>query len=128
MLVVDSMHCLLEGLAQFQFREVLKLTNTVAETKPKILNAFEYDFPAPTSTQRITRVRMSGVEIKQVSQIQNLLLAPLADSTAETRTSLVKALKRRNKNPLVYVAESLGLSPDHQPGQQPSSFTKLHWA
>lgn len=106
MLVVDSMHCLLEGLAQFHFREVLKLTTAIAETKPKILNAFEYDFPAPPCTQRVTRARMSEVEIKQVSQIQNLLLAPLADNTAETHTSLIKALERRNKNPLIYVAES----------------------
>jgi len=78
MLVVDSMHCLLEGLAQFQFREVLKLTNAVAETKPKILNAFEYNFPAPLCTQRVTHTRMSEFEIKQVSQIQNLLLALIA--------------------------------------------------
>ena len=40
----------------------------------------------------------------------------------------MKSLERRNKKPLVYVAESLGLSPDHQLGHQPSSFTKLHWA
>jgi hypothetical protein len=31
MLVVDPMHCLLEGLAQFHFRNVLKLTTTDAE-------------------------------------------------------------------------------------------------
>lgn len=128
MLVVDSMHCLLEGLVKFHFQEVLKLTNADAESKPKIVNAFEYTFLAPTSTPRVTFARMSEVEMKQISQIQNLLVAPLADSSAETHTSLVKALERRNKNPLVYVAESLGLSPDHQFGCQPSSFTKLHWA
>ena len=70
---------------------------------------------------------MSEVEMKQISQIQNLLVAPLTENSAETHTSFVKALERRNKNPLVYVAESLGLSPDHQSGCQ-SSFTKLHWA
>jgi len=128
MLVVDSMHCLLEGLVKFHFREVLKLTNADAESKPKIVNAFEYTFPAPTSTQRVTLARMSEVEMKQISQIQNLLVAPLPDNSAETHTSLVKALERRNKNPLVYVAESLGLSPDHQSSRQPSSFTKVHWA
>ena len=128
MLVVDSMHCLLEGLAKFHFREVLNLTNAVAERKPPIVNAFQFDFPAPSATQKVTRAKMSEVEVKQVSQIQALLLAPLADNTAGTHTSLVKALERKNKNPLVYVAESLGLMPDHQPCQMPSSFTKLHWA
>jgi hypothetical protein len=81
------MHCLLEGLVKFHFREVLKLTNADAESKPKIVNAFEYTFPAPSSTQ------MSEVEMKQISQIQNLLVAPRADNSAETHASLVKVLE-----------------------------------
>ncbi len=128
MLVVDSMHCLLEGLSQFHFREVLKLTNAAAECKPKVVNAFTYDFPLPPSTEGVTRADMSDEEIKQVSQIHALLLAPLPDNTVVTCTSLTKALERRNKKPLVYVAQSLGLVPDHPYEQQPRSFTKLHWA
>jgi len=37
MLVVDLMHCLLEGLSQFHFQEVLKLTNAAVECKPKVV-------------------------------------------------------------------------------------------
>ncbi len=128
MLVVDSMHCLLEGLAQFHFREVLKLTNAAAKYKPKVTNTFDYDFPSPLCTKHITRADLKGDEIKQVSQIHALLLAPLPDDTVETRSSLMKALERKKKSPLVYVAESLGLMPDHPYEQQPHSFTKLCWA
>ena len=42
MLVVDPMHCLLEGLAQFHFQSVLKLTTTDAEAKHAPVVAFEY--------------------------------------------------------------------------------------
>ena len=93
---------------------MLKLTNAVAETKPKVLNAFRYNFLAPPSTKRVVRAKMSEDEIKQISQIQNLLLIPLANNG--THMSLVKALERRNKNPLIYVAKSLGLIPNHPPG------------
>jgi len=128
MLVVDSMHCLLEGLAQFHFQEVLKLTNAAAKYKPKVTNTFDYDFPSPLCTKHITCADLKGDEIKQVSQIHALLLAPLPDDTVETRSSLMKALERKKKSPLVYVAESLGLMPDHPYEQQPHSFTKLCWA
>ena len=49
MLVVDPMHCLLEGLAQFHFRKILKLTTINAEAKTTPVVAFEYAFPLPTS-------------------------------------------------------------------------------
>jgi hypothetical protein len=64
MLVVDPMHCLLEGLAQFHFRNVLKLTTTDAEVKPAHVVAFEYVFPSPMST---TTVDLADVTVRDVS-------------------------------------------------------------
>src|ERR1700688_5065749 len=70
MLVVDPMHCLLEGLAQFHFRNVLKLTTTDAEVKPAPVVAFEYVFPSPTSTMTVNLADVAVDEVKQIHQIQ----------------------------------------------------------
>ena len=77
MLVVDPMHCLLKGLAQFHFRNVLKLTTTNAEVKPTPVVAFESVFPSPTSTTTVNLVDVSEDEVKQIFQIQALLVSPL---------------------------------------------------
>ena len=112
MLVVDPMHCLLEGLAQFHFRKILKLTNTDAEAKPAPVVAFEYVFPSPTSTTTVNRLDMTEDELKQISQIQVQLVSPLDESLELGASSalLTVRLERKNKKPLMYVTESLGLS------------------
>jgi hypothetical protein len=121
MLVVDPMHCLLEGLAQFHFRNVLKLTTTDAEVKPAPVVAFEYVFPSPTSTTTVDLADVTEVEVKQISQIQAQLVSPL-DETLEASTLLTTRLERKKKKPLIYVTESLGLS--IPPGKRP---TKLQY-
>ena len=111
MLVVDPMHYLLEGLAQFHFRNILKLTTTDAEVKPAPVVAFEYLFPSPTSTTMVNLVDMTVDEIKQIYQIQAQLVSPL-DETLELEASitlLTARLERKKKKPLIYVTESLGL-------------------
>lgn len=128
MLVVDSMHCLLEGLAQYHFRDVLQLTNVAAESKTEVLNAFEYGFPTPENTRHVSRLKMSEAEVKQISQIQSLLLAPLVDGSDSTLAKLTKTLERKSKNALVYVAETLGITPHHPCTQTKGRFTKLHWS
>jgi len=67
MLVVDPMHCLLEGLAQFYLRNVLKLTTTNAEVKPAPVVAFEYAFPSPTSMTTVNPVDTTEDEVKQIT-------------------------------------------------------------
>ena len=47
-LVVDYMHCLLEGLVQAHVREVLGLTTAVASQKETVIPAFHHKFMTPT--------------------------------------------------------------------------------
>jgi len=98
------------------------------ECKPKVTNAFNYNFLSPLCIKHITCADLKGDEIKQVPQIHALLLAPLPDDTVKTCSSIMKALEQKKKSPLVYIAESLGLMPDHLYEQQSHSFTKLCWA
>ena len=112
MLVIDPMHCLLEGLAQFHFRSILKLTTTNAEVKPAPVVAFEYVFPSLSSTTTVNFGDMTEDEVKHISQIQAQLVSPL-DEMLELEASsalLTARLERKKKKPLIYVTESLGLS------------------
>ena len=125
MLVVDPMHCLLEGLAQFHFRKVLKLTTTDAEVKPAPAVAFEYVFPSPQSTTMVDFGDLTEDEVKQIAQIQVQLVSPLDEALEleASSTLLTARLERKKKKPLIYVTESLGLS---IPPNRPS--TKLQYA
>jgi hypothetical protein len=128
MLVVDPMHCLLEGLAQFHFRNVLKFTTTNAEVKPAPVVAFEHVFPSPTSTTTVNLADVTEDEVKQISQIQAQLVSPL-DETLEASTLLTTRLERKKKKSLVYVSESLGLSipPDKRPTKLQYAQTLTSW-
>ena len=46
-LVVDSMHCLLEGVIKFHCLHALELTDTAAHAKPARLPAFSWTFSRP---------------------------------------------------------------------------------
>lgn len=46
----------------------------------------------------------------------------------DTLANLTKALERKNKNSLVYVAETLEITPHHQHAPAASRFTKFQWA
>ena len=112
MLVVDTMHCLLEGLAQFQFREVLKLTSANANAKEIPAPAFSFPFPPPTSAD--IPQGMTDNEVKQVEEIHALLQATLTggeDSTMiEANVKLLTSkLERKNMKPLIYVTKGLGI-------------------
>jgi hypothetical protein len=122
------MHCLLEGLAQFHFRNVLKLTTTDAEVKPAPVVAFEYVFPSPTSTTTVNLADVTEDEVKQISQIQAQLVSPL-DETLEASTLLTTRLERKKKKALIYVTESLGLSipPDKRPTKLQYAQTLTSW-
>jgi len=129
MLVVDPMHCLLEGLAQFHFRKVLKLTTTDAEVKPAPVVAFEYAFPSPTSTTTVNLVDATEDEVKQISQIQAQLVSPLDEPLQANITLLTTRLERKKKKPLIYITESLGLSIplDKRPTKMQYSQTLISW-
>lgn len=112
MLVVDLMHCLLLGLVQFYFWNVLKLTTTDAEAKFTPVMAFEYVFPSPALLMMVNLVDVTEDEVKQISQIQAQLVSSLDEMLRlEASTILLTTqLQQKKKKPLIYITESLGLS------------------
>jgi hypothetical protein len=52
-LVVDSMHCLLEGLVKYHYLEALRLTDLAVKTTPKPPPAFHYEFSEPEVTDEV---------------------------------------------------------------------------
>jgi hypothetical protein len=112
-LVADPMHCLLEGLARFQARVLLCLDSVEAGAKPQVVPAFSHDFAQVPQS-------MPPKEVKQVLAIQALLVQPiqdgnLGDNIDESLQQLSRKLFARNKNPLHFVVDSLGLETTPDP-------------
>lgn len=146
-LVVDPMHCILEGVVQAHCREILGLTTVSSLTKNKIVPAFTWPFkivdPKTDGTGRNEKdlKRFS----KQVEKIHSLLTAPIVppnitpsdDSEDEEQTGpepLVEALKKNNMDALQFVCNDLNCQPE--PIRHTDSlgntlfsqrFNKTHW-
>ena len=103
-LTVDPMHCLLEGIVEKHFREVLKLTTTRQRTVATPQPAIAHQFRA--LPDNITA--WSEVDKKHVPELHKILLGPLEEDGKE---SLIKKLSRRNMKPLVFVCEGLNIKP-----------------
>jgi hypothetical protein len=111
-LVVDSMHCILEGLAQHQSRDVLNLTTASAMAKVPVMPSFSHDFRQASADSDGLRLKQN--EVKHVSQIHDLLMAPLksgdlVDNVEENTAKLLKKLMAKNITPLKFVCDDLGL-------------------
>jgi Chromo (CHRromatin Organisation MOdifier) domain/Transposase family tnp2 len=107
-LVVDPMHCLLEGLAKHHSRDVIELCSSTAARKVRLMPAFEHEFSEPDKSQLTDR------EAKHVEQIQVQLTTPLQGgdligSTEDNLERLKKRLMSKNINPLKFVVEDLAL-------------------
>ena len=112
-LVVDAMHCILEGVTSFHVRDVLCLTTTSADAPDISPPAFAHGFQSPDHNTD----NMSAREVKQVKDIQTLLSASVVDCHTEdggqeTRiddhiNSLTKRLMGKNKKSLQFVATDL---------------------
>jgi hypothetical protein len=124
MLCVDSMHCLLEGLAQQHFRDILRLTDVGAkEPGPKEAFEFSFDPPPENWTDNVK-------DRKQVTEIHRMLLSPLGDELTEladnndNRATIYKKLETRlhskNRPALNFVASQLSTELGH-----PTSHTVL---
>ena len=135
-LVVDSMHCLLEGLAQFHFCEVLNLTTASANDKPDVEPAFHYPFRLPEEHEAAS---MSEKELKQILGIHAFLISPIdVDELCieESLSLLTDKLLRSNLGPLSFVARNVGAVPatgqsvNNQLGGStpPGRITKVRWA
>lgn len=120
-LVVDSMHCILEGLVQHHSRDVLGLTKTAAHAKIDVIPAFRWTFK--TADPSIDPDRLTEREMKQISKIHLLLTAPVnqEDSTQEHLDKLHKALFGKNHKALAFVCNDL----DHLPGGRKVSKSQM---
>lgn len=119
-LVIDPMHCLLEGLVDDHFRDTLGLTSVEAETKDDVLPAFQFDFvqapdkmvdPENPIFDVQSEEHLSDNEIQHVPIIHDMLRHPLENLDEDALQSLKKKLSRCNLRPLEFVARSLGFTP-----------------
>ena len=108
-LVVDSMHCILKGLAHGHFREVLGLTTASASIPLPIVKAFTHDFTLadPDGSS------MTAKEIKQVEEIHGLLTMPM--DGRDNWESLKVKLLRKNTKSIVFVCKDLKIQPSKPP-------------
>jgi hypothetical protein len=130
MLVVDSMHCLLEGLVHYHCRYVLELDTTQAKVGVPKLPAFSHAWVSyNTSVPREYWVR-NDKEIQQISELHDLLVLPFEsgpDSFSEEE--LNAKLLRKHLLPLKFLCYSLRLD-DHIvcAGHRVPAKTKKHFA
>ena len=116
MLVVDVMHCILEGCVHYHCRRVLRIDAEQAAMKDPPPAAFPHDWTSyPRPVPGDCQVR-NQLELKHASKIQEVLLLPFTEddiinselgfvNTAE----LSKKLLRNNKQPLKFVCFTLEL-------------------
>jgi hypothetical protein len=127
-LVVDAMHCILEGHAQHHFRVVLGLTSLSAATSLPAEKAFSHKFQE-ISTDDKASVFPDGMtlkEAKQVASIHTLLTACLEgvngdgdvideEDFNQSWQNLSKRLSSKNIKPLQFVCRDLKCPPEPKP-------------
>jgi hypothetical protein len=115
---VDSMHSLLENMAQFQIRNVLKLTTADANAKSPAVIAFNHRFRKPLDLEHPDRqklpprLQLDEKSMKDVAQIHVHLTSPLSanfQGSIPNEDELVRRLQSRRKAALQFVYEDLGL-------------------
>jgi len=116
MLVVDSMHCILEGLVHYHCRHVLRLNSATAKTKETVefCPAFAYPWPVydmnyNSSLQQ--KYKLSEDDEEQVTDIHEILQRPFECEGHHCldKDSFVKKLHTCKLAPLRYVCTSLNL-------------------
>lgn len=111
-LVIDAMHCLLEGLIHTHFRHILRLSNLAADSKPTLIPALHISETWPKSA-------LKGRDLVQLPTIISLLEGSLrGDNPSEVEESIVAlrtTLTKKRKSPLVFVVAQLDLIPEKSP-------------
>ena len=114
-LVVDSMHCIFEGLIPYHFRDILGLTSANAKETEALMPAFEHAFVAMDiegNNHLPERVRLSDKEVAQVESIGHALCQHVGDSAEEQEKGLEDLhhkLLSKNLKALSFVAHGLDL-------------------
>ncbi|TFK72422.1 hypothetical protein BDN72DRAFT_869515 [Pluteus cervinus] len=121
-LVVDPMHCILEGAVQFHIRQVLHLDWVTAEHKEKEAAAFYCEFsPIPSNDEG----DWTDNEKNSLSDIHRWLCAPLRNFEEATLGNLQKRLAKGHVRALVHVVTDL--VPD-EPGAKPQKRERKDYA
>lgn len=118
-LVVDSMHCLLEGLVKFHCVRALRLTEAAVKNTPARPPAFSWPFNSPSLTDEPTDESQcwSEKEVKEVDKIHTALTAQLCDDPTvtlpnlgvRTPAQLEDYLVRLTSRPLAFVVKDVGV-------------------
>ena len=113
-LIVDAMHCILEGLVAHHSRN-LGITNESISQTPEAPPAFSYDFQTLTR-DAATTLSMTTKEMTQTNAIHNLLImqVPLLHDFGHIdhfMSKLRAGLFRKNVRSLWYICEALGCTP-----------------
>jgi hypothetical protein len=113
MLVVDSMHCMLEGIVHYHCHHVLGLDTKQAVIKNPLVPVFSYPWPdySPDVPEgyRITHDR----EIQHIREIHGILTLPfkcdMGSTEAIDEIQLQSKLLSKNLKPLKFVCYTLNL-------------------
>ncbi|KAJ7738839.1 hypothetical protein DFH07DRAFT_965938 [Mycena maculata] len=115
MLVIDAMHCILEGLVHYYCRHVLQIDVEEAKRPEKPPPAYDHDFVMydedEEEVEEVPFRMRNGRERKQVGAIHTLLVLPLEGESAKLRdkATFIKKLAAKNKSPLQFVCWTLDL-------------------
>ncbi|KAI0349222.1 hypothetical protein OH77DRAFT_1499641 [Trametes cingulata] len=113
-LVVDSMHCIFEGLVPYHFREILGLTVANANSKDEIPAAFVHEFKsidikANADLDAKDEKKLSAKAISDVRLIHRALCLPVGDDLEAGLERLHKSLTGRSLKALHFVGSDLNV-------------------
>ncbi|KAF9555250.1 hypothetical protein CPC08DRAFT_611241, partial [Agrocybe pediades] len=110
MLVVDSMHCILEGLVHYHCRYVLRLDLSVAKSTERT-PAFAYPWTPYKNNKKPEFQGLDETERQHITSVHDLLERPLHGDGKYPldETQLRRRLQEKRKNALKFVADDLEL-------------------
>ncbi|KAF9455317.1 hypothetical protein BDZ94DRAFT_1327639 [Collybia nuda] len=110
MLVIDSMHCILEGLVHYHCRRVLCIDAEVAGAPNPQQPSYSYPWISYNSNTFPGLSNLTDTEVQQVDQIHQLLMLPInSGNDTLTDSQLLNRLSNKNLKPLKYVSSTLSL-------------------
>ena len=110
MLVVDSMHCILEGIVHYHCRHVLELDTDRARASVPKVPAFSHLWTQYSAGVPAEYRIKHDKEEKQIAELHHILVLPLNSGPGSfTEGELRTKLMSKNISPLKFVCYSLGL-------------------
>lgn len=109
-LVIDSMHCILEGLVQYQCRQVLRLDASKHQVNSDgITYAFDWQWSPYDAESAPIHIEMNPKHIPQVAKVQDTLCWAIEGDRAASLDQVWTRLEGQVLSALQFVAWSLEL-------------------